>query len=416
MAHDAFISYSNLDRTVADAAVAVLESRGIRCWIAPRDITPGLDWSEAIVDAIERSKVMVLVLSAHANGSPQIKREVERGVNHGLPIIPFRIEDVPLSKALEYFISSPHWLDALTPPLEEHLQYLADTVQLLLQRRVGASGGTDKIRVQRESRHRWTELKRKARLAAVGVVALAVVGTGAWAWGRFGERFTNGGDAPARRGSGDPSMDSLLARVPGSPGAAPAQQGGSGGGAVDRGLVGTWQTTTNVSGQLLQTKMVIATDGGYHIDNVIADSGRFFVTSAHGYRMMPRGGGNIDLTDSGIDASRIVLTGPLGTQTWTRVGFPTNSRYPIVGDWRSTAVTNGVTWQVELKVEERQWLYHLTSTSVDDGSMNAQGGQWTTRSRTLGGVTANGTYIVADRSSMTLNGPPFGVTSWTRLR
>ena len=84
MSHDAFISYSNLDRTVADAAVAVLESRGIRCWIAPRDITPGLDWSEAIVDAIERSKVMVLVLSAHANGSPQIKREVERAVNRGI--------------------------------------------------------------------------------------------------------------------------------------------------------------------------------------------------------------------------------------------------------------------------------------------------------------------------------------------
>ena len=29
-----FISYSNLDRNVANAAVAVLESRGVRCWIA----------------------------------------------------------------------------------------------------------------------------------------------------------------------------------------------------------------------------------------------------------------------------------------------------------------------------------------------------------------------------------------------
>ena len=411
MAHDAFISYSNLDRTVADAAVAVLESRGIRCWIAPRDITPGLDWSEAIVEAIERSKVMVLVLSAHANGSPQIKREVERGVNRGLPIIPFRIEDVPLSKALEYFISSPHWLDALTPPLEEHLQYLADTVQLLLQRVGGGAGGTDQIRVRRESRRRWTELKHKARLTAYGLVGLAVVGTGAWAWGRFGERFTNGGDAPARRGSGDPSMDSLLNRVPSG---APAQQGETG--AIDRGLVGTWSTTVNANGQLLQTKLTINTDGVYHIDNVIADSGRFAVTGPHGYRMYPRNGGNIELTDSGIDASRMVLTGPLGAQNWTRVGFPTNSRYPVLGDWHSVAVTNGVTWQVELKIEERGWQYHMTSTSVDDGSMNAHGGQWTTRSRTLGGVTANGTYIVADKSNMTLNGPPFGVTTWTRLR
>ena len=156
----AFISYSNLDRTVADAAVAVLESRGVRCWIAPRDVTPGLDWSEEIVEAIEHSSVMVLKASAHANSSPQIKREVERGVNHGIPIIPFRIEDVPLSKALEYFISSPHWLDAMTPPLEEHLQYLADTTQLLIDRRAGKSGATGQMRKRTERRRQWTGASR----------------------------------------------------------------------------------------------------------------------------------------------------------------------------------------------------------------------------------------------------------------
>ncbi len=418
MAHDAFISYSSLDRTVADAAVAVLEQRGIRCWIAPRNVTPGLDWSEEIVEAIEHATVMVLVLSAHANDSPQIKREVERAVHRGIPIIPFRIEDVPLSKALEFFISSPHWLDAITPPLEEHLQYLADTVQLLLERRGGAPrkpGSTDQIRKRSAQRKQWGEVKRKARMGAYGIVALAVVGVGAWAWGRFGDRLTNGGggDTPApRRSTGDPGLDSLLNKVPG--GGAPAQQGDAG--VVDRGLVGTWQTTTNANGQLLQTKMSINADGAYHIDNVIADSGRFLVTGQNAYRMIPQNGGTIDLKDGGIDASHMVLTGPLGTETWTRVGFPTNSRYPIIGDWRTTAVITGVTWQVEFTVEDRHWQYHLTSTSVDDGSINARSGQWTTRSRTLGGVTATGTYMVTDRSTMTLNGPPFGVTNWTRLR
>lgn len=415
MAHDVFISYSNFDRTTADAAVAVLESRGIRCWIAPRNITPGLDWSEAIIEAIEHSSVMVLILSATANGSPQIKREVERGVNRGIPIIPFRIEDVPLSKALEYFISSPHWLDALTPPLEEHLQYLADTVQLLLERRSGGTGSTEKIRVQRDRRRRWGETKRKARLAAFSIFALAVVGTGAWAWGKFGDRLKGGDSAPpARRGSGDPSMDSLLNKLPGSPGATPASSGESG--AVEQGLVGTWQTAVNANGQLLQTKMSITSGGAYHIDNVIADSGRFIVTNTHAYRMIPANGGNIDLTDQGIDASRMVLTGPLGTQTWTRIGFPTNSRYPVIGDWRTVAVTAGVTWQVEFKVDDRRWFYHMVSTSVDDGTITGHGGQWNTRSRTLGGVTANGTYVVVDKSNLTLNGPPFGTTSWTRIR
>jgi hypothetical protein len=142
MAHDVFVSYSTSDKLVADAVCATLERHGIRCWIAPRDIVPGLDWGAAIVDAIGGSKVMVLVFSASANRSPQIKREVERAVHKGVTIIPLRIEDVPLGKTLEYFISSSHWLDAFTPSVEAHLDRLADTVKVLLARgsRVTSTG------------------------------------------------------------------------------------------------------------------------------------------------------------------------------------------------------------------------------------------------------------------------------------
>ena len=114
MVHDVFISYSSHDKPTADAACAALEAKGHRCWIAPRDVLPGMDYGEAIVDAIHACKVMVLVYSGSANTSPQIRREVERAVATGSAIIPFRIEDVPMSKSLEYYISSPHWLDALT--------------------------------------------------------------------------------------------------------------------------------------------------------------------------------------------------------------------------------------------------------------------------------------------------------------
>src|SRR6516164_3478420 len=43
---DVFVSYSSKDKHIADAAVATLEAKGIRCWIAPRDIVPGKEWSE----------------------------------------------------------------------------------------------------------------------------------------------------------------------------------------------------------------------------------------------------------------------------------------------------------------------------------------------------------------------------------
>ena len=53
--------HSHEDKAAADAACATLEQAGIRCWISPRDIVPGMDWSESIINAIERAKLMVLI-------------------------------------------------------------------------------------------------------------------------------------------------------------------------------------------------------------------------------------------------------------------------------------------------------------------------------------------------------------------
>ena len=132
MAHDVFISYSTKDKTVADALCATIEARGIPCWIAPRNIAYGSDYGEAIVDGINESRVMVLVFSSNANTSPHIKREVDRAVSKGLTIIPIRIEDVAPTRALEYYISPVHWLDAVTPPIEGHLHALAEKIEALL--------------------------------------------------------------------------------------------------------------------------------------------------------------------------------------------------------------------------------------------------------------------------------------------
>ncbi len=141
MAHDVFVSYSSKDKQAADAACAVLESRGIRCWIAPRDILPGADWGQSIIHGISGCKLMVLIFSRHANQSQQVKREVERVVHHGRPIIPVRIEEVLPAQALEYFLSTTHWLDAFAPPLEQHLKQLAAIVQHILMQPAQASLG-----------------------------------------------------------------------------------------------------------------------------------------------------------------------------------------------------------------------------------------------------------------------------------
>jgi hypothetical protein len=132
MAPDVFISYCAEDKTIADAACAILERERIRCWIAPRDVQPGVEYAESIMRGITNSRIFVLVFSSKTNRSPHVRREVERAVSKGKIIVPFRIEDVLPTESLEFCLSSTHWLDAMTPPLERHLARLAEVVADLL--------------------------------------------------------------------------------------------------------------------------------------------------------------------------------------------------------------------------------------------------------------------------------------------
>ncbi len=131
-AHDVFVSYSTNDKPVADAIVSRLEQAGIRCWVAPRDIIPGRVWGEAILHAIETTRLMVVVMSGAANASRQVLREVERAVANDVVVIPFRIESVEPTGAMAYFLASEHWLDAMTPPLDTHIAQLVGVVQALV--------------------------------------------------------------------------------------------------------------------------------------------------------------------------------------------------------------------------------------------------------------------------------------------
>src|SRR4051812_25948189 len=132
MAHDVFISHSSSNRAVANAACASLEAAGIPCWIAPRDVMPGRSYSGEITRAIQQSRAFILIFSQHSNNSEQVLREVQLAANSRLHLIQFRIDAVVPSDDLEYYLSGPHWLDAVTPPLEDHLEQLKNSMKALL--------------------------------------------------------------------------------------------------------------------------------------------------------------------------------------------------------------------------------------------------------------------------------------------
>ena len=175
---DVFISHSSKDKNVADSACAVLESNGLKCWVAPRDILPGVEWGEAILSGIEASRVMLLIFSRYSNESAQVRREVERAVAKGLTIIPLRIDDVLPSKAMEYFISVAHWLDAITPPLETHLVGLANTILHIIGR---PSKMTPLSATKSAIRPKKKGLLRRPLLAA-GILTAIALGVGGYFW------------------------------------------------------------------------------------------------------------------------------------------------------------------------------------------------------------------------------------------
>lgn len=133
--HDVFISYSSKDTAVAQSVCDLLERQEVTCWIAPRDIAAGFEYAEAIMEAIEGTGALLLIVTEGANTSRHVKREVERAASKGIPIIPFRTQDVSLSKGLEYFLAGSHWHDALSEPLDEHVTRLLPALRRLLKGR-----------------------------------------------------------------------------------------------------------------------------------------------------------------------------------------------------------------------------------------------------------------------------------------
>jgi tetratricopeptide (TPR) repeat protein len=182
-----FISYAIEDRDTANSLCEFLEISGWQCWLAPRNILPGLDWSESIIDAISQSKLMILVYSESANRSLQVKREVERASNKGIGIVPFQIEETAVSKALEYHLGNAYWIVAISPDIRPHLEFLKENIASLIGDPFLANTQEEQITVKAHSRNyvrrgapkqrRFFPRSRKARAALVlsSIVVFAVV-------------------------------------------------------------------------------------------------------------------------------------------------------------------------------------------------------------------------------------------------
>lgn len=121
-----FISHCSKDKALADEVCRVFEETGLGCWIAPRDIPYGEEWATEITDAIFSAEVMLLVLTANSNASPQVVREINLAIQSGLKLVPLYIDGEMPKGGLNYYLSSVQGVVVRREELQTRVSALAE--------------------------------------------------------------------------------------------------------------------------------------------------------------------------------------------------------------------------------------------------------------------------------------------------
>lgn len=103
-----FISHSSKDHETAEIICNALESNGMKCWIAPRDIPYGKEWAGEISKAITNSLAFLFLSSGNSNASGQVSREIQLALASEVPIIPIRLDGTEYSDTIKYYLATIH--------------------------------------------------------------------------------------------------------------------------------------------------------------------------------------------------------------------------------------------------------------------------------------------------------------------
>jgi uncharacterized protein YecT (DUF1311 family) len=133
-----FISFSSKDLKTATAICGALEARGHPCWMSSRDVMPGENYQGAIVRAIREAGVMVLVFSANANNSDEIKKEMSLASQSRTMVIPVRSEDVLPSEDFTYELATRQWID-MFQDWEQSIEKLSRQIAVAIPPEDGAA-------------------------------------------------------------------------------------------------------------------------------------------------------------------------------------------------------------------------------------------------------------------------------------
>jgi TolB-like protein/Flp pilus assembly protein TadD len=171
---DVFISYASRDAAVANDVAVTLEGQGLKCWIAPRDVTPGAHYASEIVHAIDSAKAIVLILSQDAGTSPHVLREIERATSKRHPVITLRVDLAPLPAEFEYFLNTSQWLDASGGDARRMTPKLVAAVKSVIK--APAATPPTALISNPPARSALSRRPNRAAIVVVSLIALALAG------------------------------------------------------------------------------------------------------------------------------------------------------------------------------------------------------------------------------------------------
>ena len=90
----------------------MLENSGISCWMAPASIPGGADYSEVIVDAIEKSSGVVLVLTENSQESKWVPKELDIAITADKVIIPIHMDSSSIINKIHFRITDSQVIEA----------------------------------------------------------------------------------------------------------------------------------------------------------------------------------------------------------------------------------------------------------------------------------------------------------------
>ena len=131
--HDVFISYSRKNSDFALLLSKEMDDMGISYWYDVDGTYSGENYKNALVDAIDKTKLLLFISSKESNESPNVRKEISLAVSENKRILPIRIDDAPYAKSIRYDLSDIDWIDYTEEEHDKVMQKFRCCLQLYLQ-------------------------------------------------------------------------------------------------------------------------------------------------------------------------------------------------------------------------------------------------------------------------------------------